>query len=184
MATKLEVITTNQGKEGSFYEHFYGRMLEYTRSLCTFREIAVATNPAIRGQPKAKLMDSSDVSMFLGYTKDHVGDVYQFLKLKMNKVIPSQDATWKGQMWGKLYKIKPNHQLVQVDDDKVEESKVKIKEFDIDKLEEVKTASNYKGEVKKGGTKQKAGCHHAYNMSLGTLTLFTIQCCPNQETLH
>ena len=72
-------------------------MLDYARSLQFFGEIVVATNPAIRGQPKAKLMDHGDVSMFFGYAKDHAGDVYWFLKLKTNKVIYSRDATWMGQ---------------------------------------------------------------------------------------
>ena len=101
-------------------------------------------------------MDHGDVSMFLGYTKDHARDVYWFLKLKTNKLIHLRDATWMDQMWGEFYKIKPNHQVVQVDDDEVEEPKVKIEEFDIDELEEVETATNHKEEVEKGGAEQKA----------------------------
>ena len=85
----MEVITTNRGEEGSPYEHFYGKMPDYARSLCTFGEIVMATNLAIRGQPKAKLTDHGNVSMFLGYTKDHAEGVYHFLKLKTNKVTHS-----------------------------------------------------------------------------------------------
>ena len=94
-------------------------MPEYARSLQTFGEIAIATNPAIRGQPKAKLMDCGDVLMFLGYSEDHVEGVFCFLKLKTNKVTHSRDVTWMGQTWGEFYKIKPTHQVIQVDNDEV-----------------------------------------------------------------
>ena len=178
MATKLEVIMTNQGEEGFPYECFYGRMPEYARSLHTFREILVATNPAIRGQPKAKLMDHSDVSMFLGYTKDHVEDVYQFLKLKINKVIHSQDATWMGQTWGEFYKVKPDHQVVQVDDNEVEEPKVKIEELNVDELEETETITEYKAEPEKGGTEQKIEMPLCLQHELRNLDTFYNQTLP------
>ena len=64
-------------------------MSDYARSLHTFREIMVMTNPAIKGQLKVKLMDHGNVSMFLGYAEDHARDVYQFLRLKTNKMIHS-----------------------------------------------------------------------------------------------
>ena len=46
--------------------------------------------------------------------------------------------------------------MIQVDDNEVKEPKVKIKEFDVDELEEVETATNHKEKVEKGGTEQKA----------------------------
>ena len=139
---------TNKGEEQTPHEQFYGKLPEYARSLQTFGEIAIATNPAIRGQPKAKLTNHGDVSMFLGYSEDHAEGVFHFLKLKTNKVTHSKDATWMGQMWGEFYKIKPAHQVIQVNDEEVKEPKVKIKKFDVDDLEEVKMG---KEDVKKGG---------------------------------
>ena len=97
-AMKLEVISMNNGEEGLPHEQFYGKLPEYARSLQTFEEITIVTNPAIRGQPKAKLMDHGDVSMFLGCLEDHAKGVFHFLKLKTNKVTHSRDMTWMDQM--------------------------------------------------------------------------------------
>ena len=47
--------------------------------------------------------------MFMGYSKQHAGDVYRFLHLKKNHVIHSRDVQWLDKMWNEFYSIPSNH---------------------------------------------------------------------------
>ena len=46
------------------------------------------------------------ISLFIGYSTQHAGDVYSLLNPKMSSVIHSRDVKWTGKMWAEFYKIK------------------------------------------------------------------------------
>ena len=46
------------------------------------------------------------ISLFVGYSTQHAGDVYRLLNPKTSRVIHSRDVKWIGKMWAEFYKIK------------------------------------------------------------------------------
>ena len=46
------------------------------------------------------------ISLFVGYSTQHTGDVYRLLNPKTSRVIHSRDVKWTGKTWAEFYKIK------------------------------------------------------------------------------
>ena len=46
------------------------------------------------------------ISLFVGYSTRHAGDVYRLLNPKTIRVIHSRDVKWIGKTWADFYKIK------------------------------------------------------------------------------
>ena len=46
------------------------------------------------------------ISLFVGYSTQHAGDVYRLLNPKPSRVIHSRDVNWTGKTWAEFYKIK------------------------------------------------------------------------------
>ena len=55
---------------------------------------------------RTKIDPRGKISLFVGYSTQHAGDVYRLLNLKTNKVIHSRDDKWIGKTWAGFYKIK------------------------------------------------------------------------------
>ena len=55
---------------------------------------------------RTKIGQRGKVSLFVGYTTQHAGDVYRLLNPKMSSVIHSRDVKWTGITWAEFYKIK------------------------------------------------------------------------------
>ena len=55
---------------------------------------------------RTKIDPRGKVSLFVGYSTQHAGDVYRLLNPKMSRVIQSRDVKWTGKMWAEFYKIK------------------------------------------------------------------------------
>ena len=55
---------------------------------------------------RTKIDPRGKVSLFVGYSTQHAGDVYRLLNLKTNRVIHSRDVKWIGKTWAEFYKIK------------------------------------------------------------------------------
>ena len=96
-ATKLDNILSNDGKTTP-YNLFYGKNPEYEKYLRTFGEIGiVAVKPG--HTIKNKLGNRGITCMFLGYAKDHAGNVYRMLNLQTRKVMLSRDIIWTNKMY-------------------------------------------------------------------------------------
>ena len=55
---------------------------------------------------RTKIDPRGKISLFVGYSTQHAGDVYRFLHPKTSRVIHSRDVKWIGKTWGEFYKIK------------------------------------------------------------------------------
>ena len=55
---------------------------------------------------RTKIDPRGKISLFVGYSTEHAGDVYRLLNPKTRRVIHSRDVKWIGKMWAEFYKIK------------------------------------------------------------------------------
>jgi hypothetical protein len=84
-------------KNASPYQAFHGTTPKYINSLRVFGEMGVIKNHDVKFQ--SKLKDKGTVVMFLGYAKDHSGDVYRFLKMGTKRVVLSRDVIWLNKLY-------------------------------------------------------------------------------------
>ena len=90
------------------YTMFNGKDAKHAKHLRTFGEICVAADTSSK-VGRTKLGTRGRLSMFIGYSTQHPGDVYRFLNLKTRHVINSRDVQWLGKMWNNYYRITSNH---------------------------------------------------------------------------
>ena len=104
-ATLLDnILVQNSAKSPPFTQGF-GVDAKYAEHLKVFGEMCVVadTNNKVgrtKNGPRGK------ISLFVGYSTQHAGDVYRLLNLKTNRVIHSRDVKWIGTIWAEFYKIK------------------------------------------------------------------------------
>ena len=55
---------------------------------------------------RTKIDPRGKISLFVGYSIQHAGDVYRLLNPKTSRVIHSRDVKWIGKTWAEFYKIK------------------------------------------------------------------------------
>ena len=55
---------------------------------------------------RTKIDPIGKISLFVGYSTHHAGDVYRLLNPKTSRVIHSRDVKWIGKMWSEVYKIR------------------------------------------------------------------------------
>ena len=55
---------------------------------------------------RTKIDPRGKISLFIGHSTQHAGDVYRLLNPKTNRVIYSRNVKWIGKTWAELYKIK------------------------------------------------------------------------------
>ena len=55
---------------------------------------------------RTKIDPRGKISLFVGYSTQHAGDVYRLLNPKTSRVIHSRDVKWIGKTWAEFYKIK------------------------------------------------------------------------------
>ena len=55
---------------------------------------------------RTKIDRRGKISLFVGYSTQHAGDVYRLLNPKTIRVIHSRDVKWIGKTWAEFYKIK------------------------------------------------------------------------------
>ena len=115
-ATKLENILVNKQEDNSPFEQMYGKLPSYAMHLRTFGEIGIVALKT-GNQIKAKLDDRGTVCMFVGYAKNHAGNVYRMLNTKTNAVIVTRDVTWTNKMF---YQQEGNttQQMIYIDTEK------------------------------------------------------------------
>ena len=83
---------------------------------------------------RTKIDPRGKISLFVGYSTQHAGDVYRLLNPKTNRVMHSRDVKWIGKSWVQFYKIKMiDRATVYVDPDEdlqLEEEEDQDKEED------------------------------------------------------
>ena len=84
---------------------FFGVDAKYSKHLKVFREMCVVadTNNKVG---RTKIDPRGKISLFVGYSTQHAGDVYRLLNPKTSRVIHSRDVKWIGKTWAEFYKIK------------------------------------------------------------------------------
>ena len=55
---------------------------------------------------RTKIDPRGKISLFVGYSTQHAGDVYRLLNPKTSRVIHSRDVKWIGKIWAEFYKNK------------------------------------------------------------------------------
>ena len=55
---------------------------------------------------RTKIDPRCKISLFVGYSTQHAGDVYRLLNPKMSWVVHSRDVKCTGKPWAEFYKIK------------------------------------------------------------------------------
>ena len=55
---------------------------------------------------RTKIDPRGKISLFVGYSTQHAGDVYRLLNPKTSRAIHSRDVNWTGKPWVEFYKIK------------------------------------------------------------------------------
>ena len=91
-ATKLSNILVDNKDDKHAYEKFFGTKTKYEHHLRIFGEIGVMTKH--NQKIKDKLSDRGIKCMFVGYAKDHDGDVYRMLDYKTGTIYLTRDVTW------------------------------------------------------------------------------------------
>ena len=107
-ATMLDNILVHEENSVPPYTIVFGKDGNYAKHLRTFGEICVTAETSNKVE-MTKIDTRGRLSMFMGYSTQHAGDLYMFLHLKTNRVIYSRDVQWLGKMWKEFYNIPSNH---------------------------------------------------------------------------
>ena len=89
-ATLLDNILEQDSAKGSRFTYFFGVDAKYAKYLIVFGEMCVVadTNNKVG---RTKIDPRGKISLFVGYSTQHAGDVYRLLNPKTNRAIHSRD---------------------------------------------------------------------------------------------
>ena len=104
-ATMLDNILVQDSAKSPPFTQFLGVDARYAKHLRGFGEMCVVADTD-NIVDRTKIDPRGKISLFVGYSTQHAGDVYRLLNPKTNRVIHSRDAKWTGKMWAEFYKIK------------------------------------------------------------------------------
>ena len=102
----LDNVLVHEQDRAPLHKMFYDQDVKYAKHLQTFGEMCVTADTSNK-VGRLKLNTRGELCMLLGYSTQHAGNVYQFLHMKMNHIIYSQDVQWLGKLWHEFYHI-PN----------------------------------------------------------------------------
>ena len=131
-ATMLDNIVVPDSAKSPTFTQFFGVDAKYAKHLRGFGEMCVVADTDNK-VGRTKIDPRGKISLFVGYSTQHAGDVYRLLNPKTSRVIHSRDLKWIGKTWAEFYKIKmidrasgyvdpdEDFQLQEVDDQDVEE---------------------------------------------------------------
>ena len=79
--------------------------MKYAKHLKVIGEMCIVadTNNKVG---RTKIDPRGKISLFVGYSTQHAGDVYRLLNPKMSRAIHYRDVKWIGKTWAEFYKIK------------------------------------------------------------------------------
>ena len=96
---------------------------------------------------RTKIDPRGKISLFVGYSTQHAGDVYRLLNPKTSRVIHSRDVKWIGKAWAEFNKIKmidratgyvdpdEDFQLEEEEDQDIDEEESKPEEDDSEAIQ-------------------------------------------------
>ena len=104
-ATMLDNILVQESAKSPPFTQFFGVDAKYVKHLRVFSEMCVVADTDNK-VGRTKIDPRGKISLFVGYSTQHAGDVYRLLNPKTSRVIHSRDVKWIGKMWAEFYKIK------------------------------------------------------------------------------
>ena len=104
-ATLLDNVLVQDSTKSSPFTQFFGVDAKYAKHLRVFGEICVVADTDNK-VGRTKIDPRGKISVFVGYSTQHAGDVYRLLNPKTSRVIHSRDVKWIGKPWAEFYKIK------------------------------------------------------------------------------
>ena len=145
-ATLLDNILVQDSAKSPPFTQFFGVDTKYAKHLRVFGEKCVVADTdnivaRTKTDPRGK------ISLFVGYSTQHAGDVYRLLNPKTSRVIHSRDVKWICKMWAEFYKIKmidrasgyvdpdEDFQLEEEEDQDIDEEESKPEEDDSDAIQ-------------------------------------------------
>ena len=87
------------------FTHFFGVDAKYAKHLKCCGEMCVVADTDNK-VGRTKIDQRGKISLFVGYSTQHAGDVYRLLNPKTSRVIHRRDVKWTGKTWAEFYKIK------------------------------------------------------------------------------
>ena len=104
-ATILDNIVVQESAKSPPFTQFFGVDVKYAKHLRVFGEMCVVADTDNK-VGRTKTDPRGKISLFVGYSTQHAGDVYRLLNPKTSRVIHSRDVKWTGKMWAEFYRIK------------------------------------------------------------------------------
>ena len=143
--TLLDNILEESAQSPPFTK-FFGVDAKYAKHLRVFGEMCVVADTDNK-VGRTNIDPRGKISLFVGYSTQHPGDVYRLLNPKTSRVIHSRDVKWIGKMWAEFYKIKmidrasgcvdpdEDFQLEEEEDQDIDEEESKPEEDDSDAIQ-------------------------------------------------
>ena len=104
-ATVLDNISVQENAKSAPFTQFFGVDGKYAMHLRVLGEMCVVADTDNK-VGRTKIDPRGKISLFVGYSTQHAGDVYRLLHPKTSREIHSRDVKWTGKTWAEFYKIK------------------------------------------------------------------------------
>ena len=105
-ATMLDSILVQESAKSPPFTQFFGVDAKYyAKHLRVFGEMCVVADTD-NEVGRTKIDPRGKISLFVGYSTQHAGDVYRPLNPKTSRVIHSRDVNRIDKTWAEFYKIK------------------------------------------------------------------------------
>ena len=104
-ATLLDNILVQDSAKSPPFTQFFGVDAKYAKHLKVIGEMCVVAD-AKNKVGRTKIDPRGKISLFVGYSTQHAGDVYRLLNPKTSRVIHSRDVKWIGETWTEFYEIR------------------------------------------------------------------------------
>ena len=104
-ATMLDNILVQESAKSPPFTQYFGVDAKYAKHLRVLGEMCVVADTDNK-VGRTKIDPRGKISLFVGYSTQHAGDVYRLLNPKTSRVIHSKDVKSTGKTWAEFYKIK------------------------------------------------------------------------------
>ena len=94
-ATMLDNILLQESAKSPPFTKFFGVDAKYAKHLRVFGEMCVVADTDNK-VARTKIDPRGKISLFVGYSTQHAGNVYRLLNPKTSRVIHSGDVKWIG----------------------------------------------------------------------------------------
>ena len=104
-ATMMDNVLVQESGKSPPFTQFFGVHAKYAKYLRVFGEMCVVADTDNK-VGRTKIDPRGKISLFVGYSTQHAGDVYRLLNPKKSRVIDSRDVKWIGKTLAEFYNIK------------------------------------------------------------------------------